>query len=63
MVDAAGVAVQCVEGLHHCCDEHDEGDDDENVDGHEGVVDAFVPADCWVLGAEDALGEEKVDGE
>ena len=62
-VDAAGVVIESVEGLHGAGDEHDETDDDGRVDDLEGEREELVPAEVRVRGAEDALGKDEVDDE
>ena len=49
--------------MDDACDEHDEGEDNEDVDADEGIVGDWVPAGVWVLGAENTLGKEDVDDE
>ena len=58
VVDAAGVVIERVEGLDHCCDEHDESDDDEDVGVDEGAASAdmqaaaFAAEDCKQAGGD-----------
>ena len=44
-------------------DQHDEGDNDESVDGEEKPANSAVPAEPRMRCAEDALGEDDVDDE
>ena len=61
MVDAAGIAVEGVEGLDDRGDKHNQGDYDQDVDGDEGVMGDAVPAKFGVLSAENSLGKEEID--
>lgn len=62
-VDASGVCVEGVEGLHGAGNEHDEGQHDEDVDELEGEGEAFVPAEVRVRRSDDTLCEYDVDNE
>lgn len=55
------VRVQGVRTLHDGVDDEDERGADADVEGLEHDADAGMPANGWLLGAEDALGKDQVD--
>lgn len=62
-IDVFGMAVQRIEILHVCDDEHDERDDDEHVDCREGAGEEWMPSTVRVCRSYDSLREDEVDDE
>lgn len=61
MVNPQGILVECVERLNDHGDDHNEGDDDENVEKSEEFREDRMPAAVRVRSSNDSLREDEIN--